>query len=406
MYAATGTTVTFFVHVWGVLDVSSLSTAWKLLVHEYPVLRSSIDESEAGFALVADPQFVARPLQCLSGETDFEPFPPIRPGEPLSNATVFSSGDEHTVGVAFHHAIADGELMYFFLTRLWEQYRRVVAGDAPRPDPRPLPGSPIAVLGSRGWESGGRSCFHRIFDLPRYAHAVREDVTQGPDLFLRNSAMTHLKLEEAARIREVCRGRSVSPASVLAAAVAVAERELLAGEGELPLGVTSIVNLRERVSPPVVRDEATNMVGYSIAKLFVRPGGDLCDLASRIVEQVREDLTEGVTQRTEHNMQEFLATWAQHSNLEPIATSVFKVRTPLDVGPELEFLSLQYRESLDYSALAPPEGQPFRPSLSRRHAIYMGYDEWRIRTTYPAAVLSASQTQDFVDRVRELLTAL
>jgi hypothetical protein len=406
MFAAFSTTVTSFAQIRGALDISALSVSWELLVREYPVLRSKIEASDGAFELVLDPQFAAPPLRCSDEGADFEPFPPITPGQPLSSAMVFSSGSEHVVAVAFHHAIADGELMLFWLHRLWRQYGRVVEGDLPQPDPRPIPVSPLVALRSRGWGPGGRSCFHRIADLPRHAYAVPPSSSPGADAYLCNSAVARLKGAEAAHVREVCRARSVTSSGVAAAAIAVAERELLAGEGELPVGLTSNVNLRQRVSPAVAPDEVTNLAGYSIAKLAVRPGDDLCELASRINAQLHEDLAEGVSQRTECNMEEFLQAWAQHPNLEPIATSVLKLPPPPHLGGGLKWIRSLYRESVDYSALAPPEGQPFRPSLARRHAICLERDEWQIRTTYPAAVLSASQTQDFADRVKELLLAL
>jgi acetyltransferase len=96
-------------------------------------------------------------------------------------------------------------------------------------------------------------------------------------------------VEQTDRLIEVGRTHGVTLNGLVSAALVLAEREI-SGKSELSVAVSSFVNLRSRIDPPVAPTEGTNVLGIAETILEVGRGSDALDLARHVMADIREGL--------------------------------------------------------------------------------------------------------------------
>ncbi len=408
IHAVVCETTVMALRIAGRLDQQALTTAWRDLVQENPVLTGRIEFGSDGLYLVPDPQLTASVTVGRVNSADVT-VTPIAFGEPVAGLDVSPRGlNESLVSLVTHHAIADGILTYHWLTALWRKYAQIAGGATiPPADPLPVPASPESLLADRGVSKGSRTGAERLDGI--VVHPFRDPVGRlpGVDPFALHSNTTVFDLDETAALLAAAKARDTTLHGLICGAILLAERELLEPAGPLPIGLISHVNIRTRIDPPADAADGTNVQGYSCAQVAVAPEDDPRLIGEEILHQLHTDLDDGVVQQTCLHIVDIIARWASNDNLEPISVSNMGEFETLPEVEGLEVLDLHIRGNAHYAVLAganPPEALPL--STGRHHAVYSFAGRLHVHTTYPAAVLTSERAQAFGLRVRELLLAL
>jgi len=408
VHAVVCETTVMAVRVRGNLDRSALETAWRELVAENPVLTGRVGFGVEGVYLNVD-DGPAPPITEGRVNTADMTVTPIGFGEPVAGLDVSPGADsENWVSFVIHHAIADGILMYHWLSGLWSNYTQIVSGATLlHSDPLPVPAAPESVLADRGITKGARTGAERLDGVVVYPFRDPVGRSPGNDPLALRRIITVFGQDETAALRSAAKARNATLHGLISGAILLAERELLEPAGSLPIGLISHVNIRERLDPPAKAADGTNILGYSCAQVSVCVNDDPRVIGDEVLRQLRADLDEGVVQQTCLHIGEIIARWASNDNLEPISVSNMGEFEPLAVGDRLEVLDLQIRGNANYSVLAgsePPESLPL--STGRHHAVFSYGGRLHLNTVYPNAVLTEERALAFGTRIKALLLAM
>lgn len=292
VFVVSGTTVAQHCYGTGTLEDVALEGALDDLVGMYPLLGGRIHLSRKGFEL----RFTGRERPAVVfwdvGDADIGDY--VMSGNsalPVGQVCalhVYRSGEKFRVTFLLHHAIADADAALAYLHDLWSLYTgrtRAVNGTSGLMGAHPIPASSETLLRARGYtESASR----RLMDLrPAYRGPERIWTAFRPRRAQR--ARIHLSVEQTDRLIEVGRTHGVTLNGLVSAALVLAEREI-SGKSELSVAVSSFVNLRSRIDPPVAPTEGTNVLGIAETILEVGRGSDALDLARHVMADIREGL--------------------------------------------------------------------------------------------------------------------
>ncbi|ANB00030.1 putative polyketide synthase associated protein [Mycolicibacterium phlei] len=294
LFVVSGATVAQHCYGTGVLEDAALEGALGDLVDMYPVLGGRIHVSRRGFEL----RFTGgeRPVAVFGDVSDAAVEDYVLTGKsalPVGQVCalrVYRSGEKFRMTLLLHHAIADADAALAYLHDLWSLYTgrtRAVNGisglvGAP---PHPIPASSETLLRARGYtESPSR----QMMDL-RPAYRGPEWVWTAFRPRRAQRARVHLSVEQTDRLLEVGRAHGVTLNGLISAALVLAEREI-SGKSQLPVAVSSFVNLRSRIDPPVAATEGTNVLGIAETILEVDRGSDALELARHVTTDIREGL--------------------------------------------------------------------------------------------------------------------
>ncbi|MDO2969854.1 phthiocerol/phthiodiolone dimycocerosyl transferase family protein [Mycobacteroides abscessus] len=107
----------------------------------------------------------------------------------------------------------------------------------------------------------------------------------------------HLSRSETNNLRALARERGTTIHGLVTALLALAERRI-AGQPNLAVAVSSYVNLRSRVTPPISAAEGTNVLGVAELILNAHEDCDVIDLARQVVDDIRDGLDTGRIHKT------------------------------------------------------------------------------------------------------------
>lgn len=295
MFVLAGATVAQNCYGTGTLDESAFTDAFAALVDMYPLLGGRIHMLRKGFEVRFEPN--KQPVLTFFDVGDAEVGnylmarrSALRVGH-VCALRVYRSSEKFRVTFLLHHAIADADAALKYQEDLWMLYTECVhttkdlAEQRVIRTPRPIPDSSESLLRARGYtepESG------RMMDLtPAY---------RGPGwiwtAFRRRRAergRVRLSVEQTDRLLEMGRTNGVTLHGLVSAALLLTEREL-SGKAELPVAISSYVNLRSRMEPPVAPAEGTNVLGMAEMILDVDQSSDALDLARQVVADIRDGL--------------------------------------------------------------------------------------------------------------------
>ncbi|WP_078290362.1 hypothetical protein [Mycobacterium sp. D16R24] len=295
VFVVSGATVAQHCYGTGTLDDAALADALAGLVDLYPLLGGRIRMSRNGFELRFDPR--ARPAVIVQDVGDVDVGDYVVAGKsalPLGQVCalrVYRSGAKFRVTFLLHHAIADADAAMAYLHDMWKLYaervRRVngVVRLVSAPPPRPVPASAETLLRARGY---AEPVSRPIMDL-RPAYRGPESIWTALRPRRARRARLHLSVEQTDRLLDVGRAQGVTLNGLVSAALALAEREL-SGRSELSVAISSFVNLRSRIDPPVAATAGTNVLGIAEMILDVSRGSDALDLARRVVADIHDGL--------------------------------------------------------------------------------------------------------------------
>ncbi|WP_139359971.1 acyltransferase [Mycobacterium sp. D16Q16] len=295
VFVVSGATVAQHCYGTGTLDDAALADALAGLVDLYPLLGGRIHMSRKGFELRFDPRERPGAVFRDVGDADVEDY--VVAGKsalPLGQVCalwVYRSGGKFRVTFLLHHAIADADAALAYLHDVWKLYtertRRVngVVRLVSAPPPHPIPVSAETLLRARGY---GEPASRQMMDL-RPAYRGPQWVWTALRPRRAQRARVQLSVEQTDRLLDVGRAHGVTLNGLVSAALVLAEREM-SGKSELPVALSSFVNLRSRIDPPVAPTEGTNVLGIAEMILEVSRGSDALDLARRVVADIHDGL--------------------------------------------------------------------------------------------------------------------
>ena len=295
VFVISGTTVAQHCYGTGTLDEVALADAFAGMVDLYPLLGGRIHMSRKGFELRFDRRKSPEVIVADVGDADVGDY--VVAGKsalPLGQVCalrVYRFGAKFRLTFLLHHAIADADAALAYLHDVWKLYtertRRVngVARLISAPPPHPIPASAETLLRARGYSEPAS---RQMMDL-RPAYRGPESIWTALRPRRAQRARVHLSMEQTDRLLDVGRAHGVTLNGLVSAALVLAEREM-SGKTELSVAISSFVNLRTRIDPPVAPTEGTNVLGIAEAILEVSRDSDALDLARSVVADIRDGL--------------------------------------------------------------------------------------------------------------------
>ncbi|SPX87955.1 phthiocerol/phthiodiolone dimycocerosyl transferase family protein [Mycobacteroides abscessus] len=293
VFVVSGATVAQHCYGTGVLNEAALEDALAGLVDRYPLLGGRIHMSRRGFELRFAPRRRPAAVFLDVGAADIEDYPmagkSALPIGQVCSLRVCRSGDKFRVTLLLHHAIADADAALAYFHDFWTLYteRMRTPGNPGRQlvAAHPIPASSETLLRARGY---AESASRQVMDL-RPAYRGPESIWTALRPRRAERARIHLSVEQTDRLLGIGRTHGVTLNGLVSAALALVEREM-SGKDRLSVAISSFVNLRGRIDPPVAPTGGTNVLGIAEMILDVDRRSDVLDLARQVIADIRNGL--------------------------------------------------------------------------------------------------------------------
>ncbi|MEU9979025.1 protein kinase [Streptomyces sp. NPDC051014] len=299
----------------GPVDVMALSAAFDTVTARHPTLLAHLVTEGPGHHLRLLPPSRRPRLESRTGGDDVygellnDPLPV---GGPLARATLASTPDgiRHLFVLVIDHVITDGRNAIALLNAVWDRYGEVIGtasadGSAPAPGPGFPP--PVATLlpltdaadtaayRERRIEQSARPPELVAYDTLPGTRGEADCEASGPSEGTARIEVRRLSLGTAhtGRLRAVARDAGLSVHGLVAAAVLLAARGRLTGEGPRHLRCMSPVDLRARLRPPLPAEVAVASVTAHLCDVEVCADSDPLDLARQVSGGLREFFDRG-----------------------------------------------------------------------------------------------------------------
>ncbi|WP_219603328.1 acyltransferase [Mycobacteroides sp. LB1] len=295
VFVLAGATVAQNCYGTGVVDGAVLSDAFAALVEMYPLLGGRIHLLRKGFEVRFEHGKQPEATFFDVSDADVGNYLTARksalPVGRVCALRVYRSSEKFRVTFLLHHAIADADAALKYHQDLWMLYtermhvtKGLVEQRVTR-TPHPIPASSESLLRARGYtEPASR----RMMDL-RPAYRGRGWIWTAFRPRRAERGRVHLSVEQTDKLLEIGRANGVTLHGLVSAALVLAEREL-SGKAVLPVAISSYVNLRSRITPPVAAAEGTNVLGIAEMILSANQSSDALDLARQVVADISDGL--------------------------------------------------------------------------------------------------------------------
>ncbi|MFD5079865.1 protein kinase [Streptomyces sp. NPDC058371] len=318
----------------GHLDAAALSTAFDTLTAEHPGLRARIASDGSGYALEFLPDTERPRLILRTGGPevyDEELNSPLSVGGPLARAVLATEpgAERHLLVLTVDHIITDGHSAITLLNALWDRYGALVEGTGARPTPPPAGAELLSVdwpapvsellppsdesetakyLEWRLTETGRHPVELVPYDTPRQdpeAVVGAGSTTNGQAAAVTTGAagtadghrieVRRLLLDagHTARLRQLARETGVSVHGLVSAALLIAARHRLGGDGPRVLGCLSPVDLRSRLTPPLSPTVMVAAVSTHLQAVTVDTDTEPLALAREVGVHLRDSIERG-----------------------------------------------------------------------------------------------------------------
>ncbi|MBV9010704.1 MAG: hypothetical protein JO272_01425 [Pseudonocardiales bacterium] len=246
----------------GAIEPTILGRALSTLAAQYPLLRGQIVRDDAGFLLrILEDQTPT--LTIHHGTEDValtEINTPLRLDRQVARATLAGNGTTSTITLGMDHSVTDGGLLVALMYKLLDNYTTLAAGDTPQQtSPDDLPPSLDTMLAGQFsdeeiatfiTQTAARTEHSPPATLPTLA-AVRENATPS-DFAVHNITLTAQAMTD---ILTTAQKNGLPAHGLISGAILAALRAQLEPATEpLTLALTSTVNLRDRLIPPLAPD--------------------------------------------------------------------------------------------------------------------------------------------------------
>ncbi|HWC84466.1 MAG TPA: hypothetical protein VG756_31305 [Pseudonocardiaceae bacterium] len=267
----------------GEVDERALAYAFDILGTHYPALRGQIHPDALGYLLTV-PRGRRADFRVVADTGEYPRNVARAWNARKSLATlVLARGVEHSrVALYVEHAIGDGRNMYALLTTLFRLYKAIVRGTQTTvTHPARLPQPPLSMLANRA-------------QLDRRAFVCGPSGAPTPGLPTLHRRRILLSDKETSGLRKLARTRGITVYTLLCGVLLGTQRDHMAHS---PLPVTMrvwpVVDLRERVRPPVGATETTNFASAAELNLRVPAEHDRIALGRAVGTRLERAIAEG-----------------------------------------------------------------------------------------------------------------
>nr|AXL05552.1 acyltransferase [uncultured bacterium] len=275
----------YSVRATGRLDLDALATAYEAVCRAYPQFAARLVAGDDGPVFA---QSDARPdIQVHDGDPD-HPLTGVDVAQhrTLSALNVVRDGDDASVCLATHHAIADAHHAIEVFAALWSCYTDAVRGVAVDLPHHPFPRSLEDLLAERGIRSTAPA-----------QTAVADQRAPQPPSVVRHVVQHRLTTAETTALVALGHREHVTVNGLLSGAILLTEAAIR----ELP--VTDLmyrftVNLRGRLTPPVGPTEGTNVLGGAVFTATDDIEPNAVSIGRAIGARLRAGLADGSIQRS------------------------------------------------------------------------------------------------------------
>jgi hypothetical protein len=344
-------TIRMAVHCTGPLDEARMRRAWEMVGREVPGLAGTLRRSGGDYVFV--------PLADRAGRLVHADGPAT--GDELSAHLVLdeldcvaalelapAGEDAHVVSLLFRHSTADGRHGIEAFSRFWELYTELVEGThAPAPRDPMHACSLEAALDERTIpDADGRA---PDASSPPVYYGERD--WDGKQL----SGLRHgyLRLERSATDRLIrrCKADSISLHGAIAAAVILSLSESRADLHEFDL--TTILDVRPHMDPPMHPLGGTTILGYSTSKVDVASDPDVVSIARIVLGNVQRDISSGSAQ-----LSSVVNAELENGGAAPTTLSNLGVVQPFPHPPGLRFTDFSAWNEMDLANPGSPHVLP------------------------------------------------
>jgi hypothetical protein len=402
-FALTSMTLRFTAVLRGSLDVAALREAFVALRRANPSLTGRVEPRGQGLALIIDE--ASEPVVRME-EGDFdERFEVVDHSQHLIELELVSKGDQHWVSINVSHTMADARLGYTYFLELLARYTDLVnAGTAGDFDARPIPAAPETLLAERGIVKRGEPGAMKLAGVASLA-AVSEDTSETSSRLSKRNLTFDRETSKA--LLAAAKARETSMHGLVAGAALSAARKLIEPHGNTPidLGLSSQVDIRSRMEPPVQIDSGTNVLGFSYARVTARLEDDPLELGKSVTKQLRDELADGVVQRYALHLDDMVARWNDPSATVGISNvgALTIPRTPDSLALEgiigdieSDFSTLDQLRSAASEEERPP---PMPPLI----AVYTVLDELHVQLLHSEATFPETRAEQLIRGIETVL---
>lgn len=262
----------------GQIDEDALARSFEMLCARHPVLRALIRHDACGYLLYVPsyhhPEFMVldgdeNTLQHEVNEQSWDP------AHALARLILISNKTRGFVALRADHAIVDGHSMGAMFAELWDLYTGIIDGTEISVDPGgSLPSSGFALLEQRLGE---------IQTQPSPGRAETAATLEVCEALQRRIQLSE---EDTSRLVAAARVLGTSVHALVCGAILVALRVQGSSTEPTPMACWSMVDLRNRVHPPVEATETTSFGFRHKAELTVPLNGNPVTIGREIKEQL------------------------------------------------------------------------------------------------------------------------
>lgn len=287
-YLLGGATVAHNLYGSGRLDAAALSDALDALARKYPLLGGQITGRSLNFRRARRPQL--RFEEVHDERVDDYVLGPASalPMRQVCSVRVAYAGDRFRMTLLLRHAIADARAGLKYLQDLWDLYTcRIESGATPVVAPEPVPPPLEAMLTARGFTPADE----QLVDL---AQTQNGSVPLGTPWKRHRPERGRVRLsrEETTALQQAGRANGLTLHGLVCAAALLAEHEL-SDEDESTAMLSSFVDLRNRMDPPVSAAGGTNVLGPSDVIVRIANDSNPFSLGSVVLDELRDSLASG-----------------------------------------------------------------------------------------------------------------
>lgn len=294
--------------VTGPLDLQLLGSAWSLLRRKHPVLDCRVLPAEAGQALFAGNEPAPLRIRELT-EPDWPPAHVLDHRETVSVLEVGVLRNHMSVTFGVSHALADGRVALKLCEELWSLYTSLAEGNCPELGPQATPKAVEQLLDERGVKKVDERCVEELCGPKAHVKPVELPVFEPVDELVYEHVQ--FSSETTARLKAFAKASGQSVYGLLAGVVAVAIRRGLPvpEAAEVPVELSSPVDLAGLFEPAAQTWETANSIGFVWPVVHVRADSDPVDVGAEALRQLREDIAAGVAEQSVLHMRKVHGKW-------------------------------------------------------------------------------------------------
>lgn len=270
-----GSAPSFAVEFRGTVHPAALSRAFELLYTHHPVLRGRIRRDDKGYLLYVPPNHHPE-LAILHGNErtlQREAQSPWDITRAVAKLTLIRSETEGFIALRADHAIVDARSLGALFGELWRLYTDIVNGSDTSVDRGvSLPSSPTDLIRQRWGRIKAEPSTTRTGTPRRVCEALRRRIV--------------LTEYDTTRLLAAARAQRTSVHALVCGAILVALRAHETQTEPAPMACRSVVDLRNRVRPPVGSTETTNFLGFHIAEVSVSENADPIIIGREVKKQL------------------------------------------------------------------------------------------------------------------------